>query len=70
MAFPKKRKLLAALGMSTAFANEAGFPLSLLSASAKRSRFSSNNSDILIKIRLRSSSVVFDQLGNAFFAAW
>ncbi len=60
MAFPKKRKLLAALGMSTLLANDTGFPLSLDSAAAKRSKLVSNNSDILMSILLRSSNVVFD----------
>ena len=69
MAFPKKRKLLAALGISTDFAKLTGFPLSLLSASAKRCRLASSNSEILIIILLRSSKVVCDQLGKADFAA-
>ncbi len=60
MAFPKNRKLLAALGISTAFAKLIGLPLSLLSASAKRSKLASSNSEILIKILLRSSNVVCD----------
>ena len=69
MAFPKKRKLLAALGISTDFAKLIGFPLSLLSASAKRSKLVSSNFEILIRMRLRSSNVVCDQTGNADFAA-
>ena len=64
MAFPKKRKLLAALGISTAFARLTGLPLSLLSASAKRSRLASSNSYIFINILLRSSKVVCDHTGN------
>ena len=58
MALPKNLKLLAALGMSTAFAKLIGLPLSLLSASAKRFRLASSNSDIFIKILLRSSILV------------
>ena len=69
MAFPKKRKLLAALGISTAFANETGLPLSLLSSSANRCKLASSNSEILIRILLRSSNVVCDQLGKVDFAA-
>ena len=69
MAFPKNLKLLAALGISIAFAKLTGLPLSLLSASAKRSKLASNNSEILIKILLRASKVVCDQLGKASFAA-
>ena len=40
----------------------------LLSALAKRSMLASSNSEILISIRLRSSKVVSDQLGNADLA--
>ncbi len=69
MALPKNLKLLAALGISTAFAKEIGLPLSLLSASEKRCKLASNNSEILMRIRLRSSNVVCDQLGKADFAA-
>ncbi len=69
MAFPKNLKLLAALGISYAFAKLIGLPLSLLSASAKRCKLASSNSEILIKILLRSSKVVCDQLGKADFAA-
>ena len=69
MALPKNLKLLAALGISIAFAKDTGFPLSLLSASAKRCKLASSNSEILIRIRLRSSKVVCDQLGKADFAA-
>ena len=69
MALPKNLKLLAALGISTALANEIGLPLSLDSASAKRCKLASSNSEILIRIRLRSSKVVCDQLGKADFAA-
>ena len=52
-----------------AFAKLMGLPLSLLSASAKRCKLASSNSEILIKIRLRSSRVVCDQIGKADFAA-
>jgi hypothetical protein len=69
MAFPKKRKLLAALGISTAFAKLIGLPLSLLSDSAKRCKLVSNNSEIFISILLRSYNVVCDHTGKADFAA-
>ena len=68
MAFPKNLKLLAALGMSTAFAKLIGLPLSLLSASAKRCKLASNNSEILMSIRLRSSKVVCDHCLKADLA--
>jgi len=69
IAFAKKRKLLDALGISIALANHKGLPLSLLSASAKACKLASSNSEILMRILLRSSKVVCDHCLKADLAA-
>ena len=69
MACAKNLKLLDALGISTVFAKLNGFPLSNDSASASISKLSSIRFAIFKRIALRSSIVVLDHEGNAFFAA-
>src|SRR5215831_3962300 len=69
MAVAKKRKLLAARGISRLQANERGLPVSIDSARASFSRSRSINSTIRRRIRDRSAVEVDDHPGNAFSAA-
>ena len=65
----KNLKLSEARGISTRFASQTGFPLSVLSASASSSKRSVIRLDTLSMCWERSSRVSADQLGNADLAA-
>jgi hypothetical protein len=65
----KNLKLADALGMSTRLLNHKGLPLSVVSAIARASLFSSISSAILFRTRKRSSAGVTDQDGKAVWAA-
>src|SRR5690606_19608350 len=66
----KNLKLADALGISTDLLNQSGLPLSVVSANASSSRFSSIISAILFKILNRLLTGVRDHAGYAFSAAF
>src|SRR2546430_12199822 len=69
IAVAKKRKLLAARGMSRVCASESGLPVSIDSARASFSRSRSIKSAMRRRIRDRSVADVCDHPANAFSAA-
>ena len=69
IAVAKKRKLLAARGMSKERASESGLPVSIDSARASFSRSRSIRSAIRKRIFERSAAGLRDQSANAFSAA-
>src|SRR4030095_7159558 len=69
MPVAKNRKFAEALGISTFLLNHNGFPLSVVSASARASWLASMRSEILFNTSNRFSTGVRDQRGKAFFAA-
>src|SRR5207248_5609296 len=69
IAVAKKRKLLAARGMSSVRASESGLPVSIDSALASFSRSRSIKSPMRRRIRDRSAANVRDQSANALSAA-
>src|SRR5438067_5388133 len=69
IAVAKKRKLLAARGMSRLRASESGLPVSIDSARASFSRSRSMRSAMRRRRRERSAAEVFDQVSKALSAA-
>src|SRR2546423_6761662 len=69
IAVAKKRKLLAARGMSRLRASESGLPVSIDSARASFSRSRSMRSAMRRRRRERSAAGIFDQVSKALSAA-